>query len=217
MPVFELLLQASALIKLVLGTLAVLSICSWGIMLYKHYEFTKGAKASATFLASVDSGAPLTELLKLAQRLRESPLVDLFAEIASRRSTIRSQRLKDAVGHGVTRELERCQAYLAFLATTASTAPFIGLFGTVWGIIEAFKRIGTAGSASLSVVAPGIAEALVTTAAGLGVAIPAVIGYNYYVSRARKVGVALEEFSDTIVNLLEEARDEVSETAIRTR
>ena len=217
MPVFELLLHASVLIKLVLGTLAVLSICSWGIIFYKQYEFMKATKASAAFLSAVDSGASSTELLDLAQRLRASPLADLFAEIAARKSIIRPQRLRDAVARGVTRELERFQAYLTFLATTASTAPFIGLFGTVWGIIEAFKRIGTAGSASLAVVAPGIAEALVTTAAGLGVAIPAVIGYNYYLSRARRLGVELEEFSDTVVNLLEEARDEVSEAAIRSR
>jgi len=92
------------------------------------------------------------------------------------------------------------EQYLNFLATTGSTTPFIGLFGTVWGIMNAFRGIGSAGSASLAVVAPGIAEALITTAAGLGAAIPAVVAFNYYLSRARIMSIDMEDFSEELLD-----------------
>ena len=99
-----------------------------------------------------------------------------------------------------TLEIEKLERYLSFLATTGSTTPFIGLFGTVWGIMDAFRGIGASGSASLAVVAPGIAEALITTAVGLAAAIPAVIAYNYYVGRIRQVET--QDFSEEILDLL---------------
>ena len=99
-------------------------------------------------------------------------------------------------------ETEKLHARLTFLATTGTTAPFIGLLGTVWGIMNAFQGIGATGSASLAVVAPGIAEALVTTAAGLAAAIPAVIAYNYYLSRARKMTIEMEDFSEELLDTL---------------
>ncbi len=108
----------------------------------------------------------------------------------------------------VTRTLKRIEAleeirlekYLTFLATTGSTAPFIGLFGTVWGIMNSFMGIGRIGAASLAVVAPGIAEALIATAAGLIAAIPAVVAYNYYLSRARRTTTLMEDFSQELIN-----------------
>jgi len=95
----------------------------------------------------------------------------------------------------------KLEKYLNFLATTGSTAPFIGLFGTVWGIMNAFHGIGSAGSASLAVVAPGIAEALIATAVGLAAAIPAVIAYNYYLSMSRKMIIEMEDFSEDLLEL----------------
>jgi biopolymer transport protein TolQ len=97
-------------------------------------------------------------------------------------------------------ETAKMEQYLNFLATTGSTTPFIGLFGTVWGIMNAFRGIGAAGSASLAVVAPGIAEALITTAAGLAAAIPAVVAFNYYLSRARKMSIDMEDFSEELLD-----------------
>ncbi len=100
-----------------------------------------------------------------------------------------------------TLESVKLEKYLNFLATTGSTAPFIGLFGTVWGIMNAFHGIGAAGSASLAVVAPGIAEALIATAVGLAAAIPAVIAYNYYLSMSRKMIIEMEDFSEDLLEL----------------
>jgi biopolymer transport protein TolQ len=99
-------------------------------------------------------------------------------------------------------ESARLERYLHFLATTGSTTPFIGLFGTVWGIMNAFTGIGTSGSASLAVVAPGIAEALVTTAMGLAAAIPAVIAYNYYLSRVNRIIISMEDYSEELVDYI---------------
>ncbi len=102
----------------------------------------------------------------------------------------------------ISEETERLERRLSFLATTANTAPFIGLFGTVWGIMDSFREIGVRGTTSLAVVAPGISEALITTALGLATAIPAVLGYNYLVNRLRSVSVKMENASAYIINLI---------------
>jgi biopolymer transport protein TolQ len=102
----------------------------------------------------------------------------------------------------ISQETERLEARLSFLATTANTAPFIGLFGTVWGIMDSFREIGIRGTTSLAVVAPGISEALITTALGLFAAVPAVLGYNYLVNRLRGVSAKMENASAYIVNLI---------------
>jgi len=112
------------------------------------------------------------------------------------------QGLIDLVGRAAALEIARLEHYLPFLATTASATPFIGLFGTVWGVMAAFHGIGAQGSASLAVVAPGISEALIATAAGLGAAIPAVIGYNYFVNRVKHWAVEMEGFTMDLLNLL---------------
>ena len=112
----------------------------------------------------------------------------------------------DAINRAMRRaagsEIERMERYLPFLATTASSAPFIGLFGTVWGIMTSFQSIGAQGSANLAVVAPGISEALVATAAGLGAAIPAVMGYNFYVNRVKYWASEMDGFSLDLLNAL---------------
>jgi biopolymer transport protein TolQ len=106
-----------------------------------------------------------------------------------------------------TLESVKLEKYLNFLATTGSTAPFIGLFGTVWGIMNAVHGIGSSGSASLAVVAPGIAEALIATAVGLAAAIPAVIAYNYYLSMSRKMILEMEDFSEDLLDLFSKAAE----------
>src|SRR5438046_700910 len=111
---------------------------------------------------------------------------------------VAQRAMRRAAGH----EVSRLERYLPFLATTASAAPFIGLFGTVWGIMAAFQGIGQQGSASLAVVAPGISEALIATAFGLGAAIPAVIGYNYFVNRVKHWSAEMDGFALDVLNLL---------------
>jgi biopolymer transport protein TolQ len=113
----------------------------------------------------------------------------------------RLEAVERAMRRAASAEISRMERYLPFLATTASSAPFIGLFGTVWGIMESFRGIGTQGSASLAVVAPGISEALIATAAGLAAAIPAVMAYNFYVNRVRHWAAEMEGFSLDLLNL----------------
>jgi biopolymer transport protein TolQ len=107
-----------------------------------------------------------------------------------------------AMRRAASAEIARMERYLPFLATTASSGPFIGLFGTVWGIMTSFQSIGAQGSANLAVVAPGISEALIATAAGLGAAIPAVMGCNYFVNRAKHWAVEMDGFMLELLNLL---------------
>jgi biopolymer transport protein TolQ len=114
----------------------------------------------------------------------------------------RLEAIDRAMRRNTSLEIARLERYLPFLATTASAAPFIGLFGTVWGVMTAFHGIGQQGSASLAVVAPGISEALVATAAGLGAAIPAVIGYNYFVNRVKQWATEMDGFRLDLLNLL---------------
>jgi biopolymer transport protein TolQ len=155
-----------------------------------------------------------------ARRLRQSPLAQLYFAAYQEVSGIPEvlDKVLDDVDEGlgadrleaVNRALRRASAlevarlehYLPFLATTASATPFIGLFGTVWGVMAAFHGIGAQGSASLAVVAPGISEALIATAAGLGAAIPAVIGYNYFVNRVKHWAVEMEGFTMDLLNVL---------------
>ena len=155
-----------------------------------------------------------------ARKLRESPLAQLYSAAYHEVSGVpevadpvlddgdeglpadRLEAVHRALRRAAGLEVAALERYLPFLATTASAAPFIGLFGTVWGVMTAFHGIGTQGSASLAVVAPGISEALVATAAGLGAAIPAVMGYNYFVNRVRHWATEMDGFMLDLLNIL---------------
>ena len=200
MDTFGLLLQANVLIKLVLLVLASLSVVSWAVIFSKQYGFSRAARESAAFLAAFDAGTEAADLLAICEPLRASPVAAVYAYLASVLNEVEPERLRAIATRAIARETDKLDAYMTFLATAGSTSPFIGLFGTVWGIINAFSRIGQSGSASLAVVAPGIAEALVTTAAGLAVAIPAVVAYNYYGNRARQMTVQTEQVAEEIVS-----------------
>lgn len=192
MDVIELMLRASFMVKLVLAGLLALSALSWGVLLYKQYYLGRATRESATFMEAFESGMTAPKLAELAKTLPTSPMAGVFLHLLSLKAGIPIDRLRSALGRVTVRETQRLHAYLIILATTGSTAPFIGLFGTVWGIIHAFEQIGTTGSASLAVVAPGIAEALVTTAAGLAAAIPAVVAYNYQTNQAAELTAEME-------------------------
>ncbi|MDP3259753.1 MAG: MotA/TolQ/ExbB proton channel family protein, partial [Thermodesulfovibrionales bacterium] len=145
------------------------------------------------------AGRDLKGLLAAARALNLSPLSNIF-KFTSSENIVDKAEIKRSLRRFSALESAKLEKYLSFLATTGSTTPFIGLFGTVWGIMNAFRGIGAAGSASLAVVAPGIAEALITTAAGLAAAIPAVIAYNYYLSRARQLIIEMEDFSEELLD-----------------
>ena len=204
---FQLILQADGLVKFVLLVLTCCSIFSWGIILYKHYDLTGAAKESAIFLQALEQRPDTAALLSTASPLSRSPIANVFRALAAQRAYAPSpEELRAICGRSHVKEAQRLQAYLIFLATTGSTSPFIGLFGTVWGIMNAFRSIGASGSASLAVVAPGIAEALITTAAGLAAAIPAVIAYNAYLSRTQRMIAEMEAASEQLLELMSPRR-----------
>jgi biopolymer transport protein TolQ len=194
----QLILQAGYVVKGVLVILLFFSVFSWAIIFYKHRYFSKASKESDSFLRVFRAGRDMKGLYQTARGLTLSPLANVFKAVYAEESRINRDEVKRLLRRYEALEVAKLQSYLNFLATTGSTTPFIGLFGTVWGIMDAFRGIGAAGSASLAVVAPGIAEALITTAAGLAAAIPGVVAYNYYLSRAKIMIIEMEDFSEEL-------------------
>jgi biopolymer transport protein TolQ len=206
--------------KVVLIILVLFSLASWSVIFGKWRELTAAARATERFLKIFRKASRLSEVSSQVQKYRASPLAPMFqaghSELeAQLRTTQRpgttdgALRIKslDAISRTLERvrgaELERLQRALPMLATTASATPFIGLFGTVWGIMNTFRAIGATGSTSILTVAPGIAEALVNTAAGLLAAIPAVIAYNHLLARVRSLNRRMEDFELEFLNLVE--------------
>ncbi len=195
----ELVLNAGGVVKGVLLLLFFFSVTSWAIILYKWRYFSKARKETDLFVRLYQSGKDPRRLAQVSRPLHISPLSRLFRAVNSERKR-GTDEIRRALRRYEALEAARLERYLNFLATTGSTTPFIGLFGTVWGIMNAFSGIGAAGSASLAVVAPGIAEALIATAMGLAAAIPAVIGYNYFLSMARRMTIEMEDFSEELLD-----------------
>jgi biopolymer transport protein TolQ len=218
--VFELILNAGPVAKVVLAILLLFSIVSWALIVEKWWQFRRVRRQSLGFAKVFREGRRPAVVHAAARKFRDSPLAQLYAAAYSEISGVPdvvdpmvedgedglgSERL-DAVHRAMRRasglEVAQLERYLPFLATTASSTPFIGLFGTVWGIMSSFHGISTQGSASLAVVAPGISEALIATAAGLAAAIPAVIGYNYFVNRVRHWATEMDGFTLDLLNVL---------------
>jgi biopolymer transport protein TolQ len=207
--ILSLILQASWLAKIVLLLLALASVISWAIIAFKWRELRRAAEDSEAFLEVYHEGS-LEQAHEAARELAGSPLSQIFLEGYGELSRIvryGGRSLSGGLGEAQQRALERLVEWTAaseaqrlergleFLATTGSAAPFVGLFGTVVGIIASFHSIGQSGSASLAVVAPGIAEALIATAVGLAAAIPASIFYNHFVGQLRKLGNSIDLFA----------------------
>ncbi len=223
MPAVEIIkffLQTGWVAKIVLAILIVFSLASWSVILGKWREMGAAKRESDRFLKVFRRAARLNEAATEAPKYKSSPLTGMFqagyteleAQIrAIRRDAEPGSNLKlkslDGIGRALERargaELERLQRALPMLATTASATPFIGLFGTVWGIMNTFHAIGATGSTSIVTVAPGIAEALVNTAAGLLAAIPAVIAYNHLLAKVRVLGRRMDDFGLEFLNLVE--------------
>ena len=217
--IVELVLHAGPIAKVVLAVLAIFSIVSWALIVEKWWQFRRVRRQTLAFVRVFREGRRASAVYGAAKKFRESPLAQLYSagyqEFAGVPDTVESMIDESDDGLGADRlemvhralrrasglEVARLERYLPFLATTASSTPFIGLFGTVWGIMAAFHGIGQQGSASLAVVAPGISEALVATAAGLGAAIPAVIGYNYFVNQVKHWATEMDGFTLDLLNL----------------
>lgn len=199
--IIGIIIKVDIIVKLVLIILFGFSVVSWAIIFYKFRFLSKIEKESEKFHRIFISNKNLSTLYQFTAGLKLNPLFKLFNavyhEIDKDKITIEEIKIKLKRIESI--ETISFEKYLTFLATTGSTTPFIGLFGTVWGIMNAFRSIGRIGSASLAVVAPGIAEALIATAAGLAAAIPAVIAYNYFVNKVRKNITTMEDFSSELI------------------
>lgn len=193
------------------------SIASWAVMAERRRRFRRAEGESRAFLERFHKGGGLAAIVEETKGLEWSPVADIF------RAGFREISLNPPPEGGVVQgenllavdrvlrknaatQLAELERSLGFLATTASATPFIGLFGTVWGIMNAFRGIGATGTASLAAYAPGIAEALVATAAGLAAAIPAVIGYNHFLGRLRGMDTTIDEFIADFIHRLQGRR-----------
>jgi biopolymer transport protein TolQ len=197
----------------VLILLLVASIFSWTIMLSKWSSFRRAQMQGQRFVRAFRKSSRLSEVAAIADQFRPSPLVAVFNEIHDEYQRQNGGRglprnpvaLERAAQTASSEALTAMESRMTWLATIAAIAPFIGLFGTVWGIIDAFHGLGVAGTATLRAVAPGISEALITTAAGLAVAIPAVVGYNQLTARLREFGSRMDDFGRELLNAIENA------------
>ena len=229
----DLILNAGIVAKVVLAILLIFSVISWGIILDKLRVFRRLRKDTASFMHLFQMRKGVREIFQTSKHYPHNPFAAVFKEaywlfnksggqenptLPGNLDLLREQkarpdhsssdlmRLFDSVA---SREVLNLEKNLVFLATTGSVSPFFGLFGTVWGVMSSFLAIGFTGSADLSVVAPGIAEALITTAAGLAAAIPAVMAYNYFVNKLKRVSAELEIFYSNLIEAF--ARKEVHE------
>jgi biopolymer transport protein TolQ len=211
-----LLLKASPVVKGVLVILALMSLVVWYIIVYKWLYLRRAQRESENFMSTFWDSKRLDEIYRTSEDLSYSPTSQVFRAGYVELTKLKSGKTGDTM-HGQMGELENIERALrraitaeslhlekltSFLATTASAAPFIGLFGTVWGIMVSFLNIYKKGDASLLTVAPGIAEALIATAIGLVAAIPAVIAYNWLVGRIRTLEADMENFGNDFLNIV---------------
>jgi biopolymer transport protein TolQ len=209
---------AGPMVKLVLLILLIFSVVSWAIIFYKVKLLRLIEKESEEFSNLFWSSGNFTDISAQSKRYGATPLARLFEcvdkEFQGLNKTESAAGAKDIFPTELDRfkrvlkkasviEKARMEATLPFLATTGNTAPFIGLFGTVWGIMASFRSIGIKGVANLAVVAPGISEALIATAIGLFAAIPAVVGYNYLLSKMERIYGEMDNFSSDLLNIVE--------------
>jgi biopolymer transport protein TolQ len=190
-----------AVSKVVLLLLFVFSVVSWAIIFLKRRAFAAADRMDQQFMGLLAKAKDLDDLCRQVRRMESSPAAVLFEGVMDRVAGLRGQDggsaadrqlVERTAAHLSHSQLSRLESYLPFLATTGNITPFVGLLGTVMGIIDAFREIGAQGTASIAAVAPGVAEALIATAAGLFTAIPAVIAYNYFLSRIRRTAFRLD-------------------------
>ncbi len=221
--VWSLVSHSGPIVQLVLLILAAFSVISWAIIISKYRTLGSAHDQSEKFLNAFWNNQRLDSLYQKSEDWIHSPVAKVFragyreltrlndvvnqSETAGGVATATDLSVLQNVSRAMSRsrnlETTRLERALTFLATTGSATPFIGLFGTVWGIMNAFRGIGRAGTASLAVVAPGISEALIATAVGLAAAIPAVIAYNAYLRRVETLNAEMDNFSAEFMNLVE--------------
>ncbi|MEW6267349.1 MAG: protein TolQ [Thermodesulfobacteriota bacterium] len=210
--IWNMVVGASPMVQLVMVILLLFSILCWAIIIFKSSQLSKARRHSFYFLDLFWKSRSLANIYAESEGFDSSPVAQIFRvgyqELGRIRKAKADQRtgienVQRALRRAVAVESTRLSRTLSFLATTGNTAPFIGLFGTVWGIMGSFHSIGLSGAANLAAVAPGISEALVATAAGLAAAIPAVVAYNHFNSRVRVLEAEMSNFMADFLNILE--------------
>ncbi|MDO9462407.1 MAG: protein TolQ [Deltaproteobacteria bacterium] len=225
--IIHIIRDAGLMVKFILLLLCVMSVVTWAIVYTKFLLLRRTRQESNIFLETFWKSRTLADAYINTKNLKNSSIAEVFRvgygellkfgkpgsdpevknleikKISSGGNIACMENIERALCKAISNEVNRLSKVLSFLATTGSTAPFIGLFGTVWGIMSAFRSIGLRGSANLATVAPGISEALIATAAGLAAAIPAVIAFNYYVNIIRKIESDMQGFANDFSNLVE--------------
>lgn len=195
----------------VIVILILFSLFSWTIAFSKSSVFGRARRENRNFLRAFRKASNLQAVAMASEKFTTAPLVAVFdfgygeieRQIKQRGALVNKPAIERSLQLGISEEVTKLEINMNWLATVATTSPFIGLFGTVWGIIDAFQGLGNAGSASLRAVAPGISEALVSTAIGLAAAIPAAIFYNVFGTRIKEMGTRMEDFAIEFQNLAE--------------
>jgi len=219
MNIFSLISQATIVVKFILLVLILFSVFSWAIIIYKARSLKRAEVTSRQFLETFRRSKSLNEVNEAARRYKNSPLSTIFQAgfkelVHLTRSNPQPQNpingeklelINRSLLRAANEEINGLEKMMSFLATCGSVTPFIGLFGTVWGIMDAFHKIGVVRSASLVTVAPGIAEALIATAIGLFAAIPAVIAYNHFLGRIKEIITTMDDFNLEFLNIIEKA------------
>jgi len=216
----NMILDAGLMVKFVLLLLFIFSVVSWAIIFLKYRYYRKIKKDNELFNADYSRSTKLSDVLPAAKKYSFSTTAEVFrvgyAELTKMNKPLNDSaqgsdeislssldNLERSMNKACNTEMTKLESALGFLATTGSASPFIGLFGTVWGIMDTFKGIGARGSATLAIVAPGISEALIATAAGLAAAIPAVIFYNYFLTQSKNMVQEMDNFAAEFLNIVE--------------
>lgn len=223
----NMILDAGIMVQFVLLLLLFFSVVSWAIIFMKYRSIKKVKRENDMFLDAYMKSNKLSDIFPESKKYKNSSIAEVFqagyTELVKITKVIREatsaketdeltgahlemkgiDNVERALNRACSSEATKLESTLGFLATTGSASPFIGLFGTVWGIMDTFRSIGTRGSATLAVVAPGISEALIATAAGLAAAIPAVIFYNYYLNRIKNMTMEMDNFASEVLNIIE--------------
>ena len=218
MDILSLVMQASGVVMGVLVLLVFFSLVSWYVIGYKFFYLHRAQSETETFLDTFWQSKRLDEIYATAEQMKRSPISQVFkagyVELSKIKGTDQGggggseawlgdmESIKRSLDRALTSELTHLESMVPFLATTGSAAPFVGLFGTVWGIMNSFRSIGEKGAANLATVAPGIAEALIATAIGLMAAIPAVIAFNYFLRKIKVLHSEMDAFSNDFLNIV---------------
>jgi len=221
--IVEMLQNSGPIALTVLALLLFASLFSWAVILAKLSSFGRARAQSQRFLRAFRKASRLQDIAAVSEQFKPSPLVAVFDEVYEtyRRQTGGSgpprniTSLERSAQTAASEALTIMERRMTWLATIGAVSPFVGLFGTIMGIVDAFHGLGTAGAATLRAVAPGISEALITTAAGLVVAVPAVVAYNQFTARLREFGARMDDFARELLNNMEDTVTRTPESAER--